>query len=238
MSHIRFDNGNESVTLRGAERHHMSAVCNGIASSVMHIMDSSTSPSWTRRMLPPGHYALSEEPFRYEETFRTWLRVDGRGMRHPVSGESVDAFAMTLNTALRLGSDEVRLMARLHGQCELHAFIPPGECDFVAGLVDSGLAMGLYRPGMCWEDVAALLRSSGGAGRTVVTSYSVTETFPGWDSEKDAPNDWAAALEALDPLFALRREDWGRYYFGNGVTAMSLEADWEKSRTASEADSP
>lgn len=225
MSHIRFDNGEKHVLLRGMERHWMAQVINNVAMSALGIFDQPERPHWTRRTLPAGHYVLNSEYGRYEDDYKMWLRVGHEAMRHPVTGARMDTFAVLLNTAWKLGSTPVRLMARLHGQCEVHACVAPQDGHEVAAIIGEGRRIGLFRAGMGWEAVADFLRTSADEGRTVVTSYSVTETFPGWDGDKDEPKDWISALAALDTLNAITINGWADYRFGDGSTIMSLEAD-------------
>lgn len=227
MSSVRFDNGKRAVTLRGRERYWMAHVCNGLAFTAFSPSDFHSSPCWTRAIVPPDHYLHRSQ--RYEDDFHVWLNVSSHNMRHPVTGAMLDGFAVVLNTAMRLGSDEVRLLARLHGQCEIHAFVRPDGASFVATLIERGLKIGLYRPAMGWEDVRTLLLESASQDRAVVTSYSVTDTFPGRNPETDEPNDWDAALAALDPKMAIG-EDLATYHFGDGETAMSLRAAFDAAR--------
>lgn len=224
MSRVTFNNGQQEAELRGSERSWMDYMCNAIAlATVGPIWDTAASPHWTRRLLPPGHYVAAKTGRDYEDSLLTWLRVGRGDMHHPETGASVNSLSVILNTAIRVGGDEVRLMARIHAQCEIHGFIPPESSAFVAGIISRGRESGLYRSDMGWEAVAELLLASGPAGKSVVMSYSVTDSFPGYDRETDEPKDWDTALASLDPTLAIREDTWKDYHFGNGDTLLSLE---------------
>jgi hypothetical protein len=199
-------------------------VCDALAAaSLGPVFDDPDRPHWTRRLFPPGHYVAQKAGREYEESILTWLRVGGRGMCNPETGAPVDAFGVILNTAMTLGGDAVRLMARIHAQCEIHGFIPPESADFVVGIIEQGRKTRLCRDGMGWEAVTALLKASAVAKLPVVMSYSVTDTFPGWDAQKDEPKTWDVAFAELDGLLAIREETWKDYHFGDGSTLLSLE---------------
>lgn len=202
----------------------MGYVCDALAmASLGPMFDGLPSPHWTRRLLPPGHYLSKSSGSAYKEGFLTWLRIGGSGMQHPETGAPVDAFGVILNTAMTLGGDTVRLMARIHAQCEIHGFIPPESAGFVAGIIEQGRKTRLYRDGMGWDSVAALLNASAVAKLPVVMSYSVSDSFPGWDEKKDEPKTWDAALAELDGMLAIREETWKDHHFGDGSTLLSLE---------------
>lgn len=223
MSSISFATRSRSVRLRGAERFHMASICSKVAMSGLNIYDTASSPSWTRKILPQDHYALRYQSNQYEQALVGALGTGWMSLRHPTTGVKIDTFAITLNTALVLGSDVVKLMARLHGQCEIHAFIPPWDAKFIAGLIESGLRPNLFRQDMGWKEVSDLLNHSATSEETVVTSFSVTESFPGWDGETDSAKDWDTELARLDPTLCLKEENWSSYHFGDGTTFMSLE---------------
>ena len=231
MSYIRFDNGHESVELSGSERRWMARVCNGLA---LTAFAPSSVNCWTRALVPRDHWLRRSQ--RYVQDFETWLTVGSDTMLHPATGEPLSGFGVILNTALRLGSEEARFMARIHGQCEVHAYIRPESCNYFADLVESGLRMGLYRQKMGWEGVAALLRRANmpGTRGTVVLSFSVTDTFDagppdpkteGWPEADRHAAAWERAVDGLDKSLELAPSDPHKpYYFGSGHTAMSLRA--------------
>ena len=100
----------------------------------------------------------------------------GRQVLADHDGTPLRGFDLQLNTVLAFGSDPACLFARLDGQCELHAYVEAPHRAWLAAVIEAGRASGLYRVGAGWEDVVALLRSRD--DEPVVTSYSVTESFP------------------------------------------------------------
>jgi len=89
-----------------------------------------------------------------------------------------DLFSTALNTAIELGSPPVRLCAFLHGQCEIHGWIAEEDRSTFADIIADGRRLGIFRSEMGWEGVIDLLRDVETHPGEVVTSYSVTESFP------------------------------------------------------------
>lgn len=99
------------------------------------------------------------------------------------------AFGRLLTEACQRG-DDWRFVARIHGQCEIHAYVEGEDRDWLAGQIENALRTGLlrdivppaeeneYRPAWDtgWRKVIDLLRSRDDG--PVVTSYSVCEGFP------------------------------------------------------------
>lgn len=166
-----------------------------------------------------------------------------------VEGGPMSFWAFTMNTALRLGNDAVKLGVRLHGQCEIHTFVEGPNREWLAKIIERGRAAKLFRPDMGWEDVVTLLRCSNET--PVVTSFSVTESFPDdslviqegvWsppeeDEEDDEGNrawdrlgeaeQWRLGMEALRKFnergrLELTPENWEDFYFGKDFSAFDL----------------
>jgi hypothetical protein len=174
----------------------------------------------------------------------TELRLDGNRFH---------ASDVALNTALAVGSDPIKLAAKIHGYCEIHGFVEGEHREWFAGVIDEGLAVGVYRRGLNyessdgttkwtsqgWEDVLALLRSR---DEPVVMSYSVTDTFPNsyvaeWERPSDDPDgeswydlpeskQWSLALAGIrkKPWLSISPETLGGYFFGLPITAYDLLA--------------
>lgn len=155
------------------------------------------------------------------------------------------AFGRLLTEACQRG-DDWRLIARLHGQCEIHAYVEGEDRDWLAGIIEGALASGLLRegfdttidPNSGWRKVIDLLRSRD--DEPVVTSYSVCEGFPNltlvrqeetwqptrpsWEPGEEwydlpAEEQWATALAALRKKD--ERGSWLRLQPANWATWFS-----------------
>ncbi len=155
---------------------------------------------------------------------------------------SLDHIAM--NTAMSLASDPMKLLIRLHAQCEIHAFVEQQNKAWLARIVVDGIKTGLYKKAE-WQPVVELLQSS--EIGPVVTSYSVCEQFPNAtvanftpeardeDGEPDydewyelsKSQRWELAMIGLRTTWknkqvGLKPENWNDYYFGDGINAYQL----------------
>lgn len=201
MSRIYFHSEHGTAELRGSERAYMGHVCQELLESALDLhspFPDERAEHWVAHLLPEAHYARRSRGHRQLESLRTAIYTSGEDLRLP-DGTVLSAFDLALNTALRIGGDPLRLMARLHGQCELHCWVDGPNRAWLAGIIEQGRAINLYRPGEGWENVAALLRSRDDG--PVVCSYSVCEGFPnrlyakygGWTAhtwpEPELPDD-------------------------------------------------
>jgi hypothetical protein len=81
-------------------------------------------------------------------------------------------------------TEPVQLAARLHAQCEIHAWVDGPNRAWLADIIDEGVETGIMRPHpdmddiekTGWQAVTTLLRRTD--SEPVVTSYSVCEQFP------------------------------------------------------------
>jgi hypothetical protein len=105
------------------------------------------------------------------------------------NGELLSNLSLVLNTVLVVGNDPLCLYARLHGQCEIHAYVEGPNRTWLANVIRDGLEYGVYRPEAGWESVVTLLRNR--EDEPVVTSYSICESFPNRDVA-----DWVPPGEA------------------------------------------
>lgn len=141
---------------------------------------------------------------------------------------------MRLNTALRLGDDVIKLVVKLAGWGESHAWFDGKDRAWAADLIGQGLKTGVLRGGMwyvdgpCedglpkdhparkwsdmgWGDVVAHLRSRD--DEPVVLSYSVGGDFPnravaGW-TPPPMPEGWAPEWARSDAGRAEWEGDYG-----------------------------
>lgn len=170
------------------------------------------------------------------ELIRASISFGGRGARDLLAADGTrhPSFETVLNTVLAVGNEPVRLLARIHGQCEIHGYIEWSNLAWFADVIEQGLALGVMRAQMGWESVIDLART---ARSPIVMSYSVCDQFP---------NAYATTWE---PTEGQSREDWyelgtdykwihgwehlrahpgmleiapGEYHFGEGTTLLSL----------------
>lgn len=161
-----------------------------------------------------------------------------------IDGERVDLWDTALNTALVYGSNPVRLLARLHGQCEIWAWVDGSNRAWLAGIIREGRESGIMRAEAGWESVIDLLLSRDDG--PVVTSYSVTDQFPclemaihgGYEVSETEDGDmdtdewwelphsqrWELAMVGLKSkrLMEMTPDNWESYRFGAGYTAFDV----------------
>lgn len=229
MSRIYFHcESGEEAELRGSERAHAGCMVNDIAWS---LLGARFNEDRLRPLLPADCFALNHRYDQFASSLVLWLGVGGDGKFILPGGKTIDAFSLALNTALCVGNDQVRLLARLHGQCEIHAYVAGANRAWLAGQIDEGRRTGLFREGQGWEEVAALLRTRD--DRPVVTSYSVYEQFPNasaadisqskWE-RMSRQRRWEAAFSKPEPFLEMKPDRWAYpdYFFGWQCTTLDL----------------
>lgn len=210
MSCIRFHGRSDTALVGGRERGWLANIVKGMHQAVFDPMHwaSHRSDKEIRRIFPQSSLAMWEhakERGRDAEALK-WMRHAFSSscfdQRQVVAGKEWNAWIMELNTAMRLGGDAVRLATRIHAQVELNAYIEPEHLEWAAKTIEDN--PGVFRPetqgyGSGWKDVVDLLRSEEG---TVVTSYSVTDGFPGYDRVRgEQIDDWDLAVEEVKSRF-------------------------------------
>ena len=216
MSAIYFHSQSaDKVRVSGRERANAGQIVDGIALGVLRPDDC-----WWQdrdRLL-----ASMDPPLPWEwapaRGVALYLRTSDERLSFRLDdGSRARAWDVRLNTAMRLGSRPVRLMTRLHGQCEVHAWVAGQNRAWLAEIVDEGLRDGVMRTGMGWDKVATLLRTRD--DEPVVTSYSVCDQFP------NNGEPWETAMPALAASgggLEIKPDDFDTFYFGAGVSAMDL----------------
>src|SRR6201987_2782616 len=188
MSSIAFhspDHG--TVRVGGAERSWVSLLCTRLMHAVLGLADfpALDRPPLDRllRMIPNCHYVhdFARRADAEGAAFSLRSALDGFNDCLTWNEQPVDGFTLALNTALGVGGDALRLLARVHGSCEIPGWVDGPHRAWLANIVEEGLANGVLRHAHQtqyenWPGVITLLRST---SRTpVVMSYSVSETFP------------------------------------------------------------
>lgn len=218
MSRIYFHSPSGTAELHGSERHWLDRVANGLAEAAWNITTFERAAEVMAMAVDPADYLLKdlqavqawrddfEARRRLVRSLNLSLRVQGLDLL--VAGHRLRTANIDLNTALVLGSDPVRLAAKISGWCEQHAWVDGPDRAWLADLIDEGLTAGIFRRGFWfadvpdgpkdkwsdqgWDAVQAHLRSS--AVEPCVMSYSVTSGFPnssiaGWEPPP-MPDGW------------------------------------------------
>jgi hypothetical protein len=235
MSRIYFHSLSDTAEVRGSERAHMGILCADLTYAAFRPRGDASDPLFRVTDLKREKYDKIGGGLEFRRDFGFFL---SQGGVFRLGERTADAFDVCLNTTLAIGNDAVRLMARLHGQCEIHAWVEGPNRAWLAGIIEDGRAAGIMRANQGWESVAALLRSRD--DEPVVTSYSVTDGFPNahvagveGDEEHDAWYDrpvadqWTQAMAALrehDNGLEMRPDRWTfpAYHFMDGDTAFSI----------------
>lgn len=237
MSRVYFHSPSGEAELSGRERAYAGWIIGEMAFGMLRsdAEDRPDKPSLLRTMLPEDCYLLRINR-DFGDAFRTWFSHGFDGALN-VNGKRVDNFTLILNTALVAGSDAIKLLARIHGQCEIHAWVDGANRSWLAGIAEVGLESGVLRVDEGWEKIIPFLRSS--STEPVVLSYSVTDQFPNayvadWHDEHDGddwydiPEDkqWEMAMSKLREqghrLLEMKPETWDSMLFGGGESAFTV----------------
>jgi hypothetical protein len=245
MSYTTFESGHAEAALRGTEQHYSGWFVRHLTDGLLDPLNRAdelmarieNAPDYLRATYQSG----AGWGIRFADSFRLASHVDTMAFR--VGDRRVTAFELQLNTAILVGNDAGRLLAFLAAQADIHGWVAEHNRGWLADIIDEGRESGILRPEQGWEQVAALLRN--GDGGPVVTSYSVTSSFPsrseiGWAppagekwsddalaeawSELPAAERWAIGVTALDPGAEWSPERWHRPMFGGGLTAFDVTA--------------
>lgn len=240
MSAIYFHSERDTKAVRGVERHMFSSICSDLAWEMFGGISEFSEDK-------PQEQAIEElltGPLRLDQ-WKQHAKADivKNRLNHGGFGDElkVNWFTVTLNTVFAIGGDPLKLIARIHGQCEVHCWVSGEHRAWLASIIERGRAVGLYRKECGWEAVVEMLRAHD--DQPVVLSYSVCESFPnsndveppeGTDPEKAENGDWfydltkdetwAIAFPALRDKgqgLQLSPDNWNDFYFGDGATALT-----------------
>jgi hypothetical protein len=246
MSRIYFHSPSETREIYGRERARMGCLTDDVAAGIL--IGSGYFADRLAPMMPSDAFPLRDARekhqgwvFDFAHSLRLWMK-DGNSW--VVDGERYDCWQLDLNTVLAVGNDALKLCARLHGQCEIHAYVEGPNRAWLADIIRQGVRDGVMRDGGYgppndygkgqWSELADWLESR--SDEPVVCSYSVCDQFPnramaGW--EDDADNDrwydlpaeerWRLAMIGLrEDHPRLTPDGWSTYRFGHGKDAFWL----------------
>jgi hypothetical protein len=209
MSSIFFHSPySKGVRLSGSERAYMEILVSSVSMGSIYYNESFFD-HWILKVYPP------ERGKRYEDV-RIWL-TGPLGLNINIDGELYDKWHLSLNTAIAIGSDVIVLMARLHGQCEVHCYVEGHNRKWLAKIIRDGLEQNLLREGRCWESVIEFLERSN--KHPVVCSYSVCDSFPGNRTWKEGLEDIRSPSCGLE----LCPESFRDIRYGHGLTYFDLK---------------
>ena len=251
MSAIYFHSQNgEEARLYGSERAYMSKTCDSLLFQSLGLEEGGriVEDHWVANLFPPDHYIRTFSKGGMVHWLKIALSTEYDLPIKCVDGTQTTALSLAINTALRVGNDQIKLMARLHSQCEIHAWVDGPNRKWLADIIDLGRKTHLFRANQGWEDVSALLRKR--EDSPVVASYSVCDGFPNQtiaklggcvldeDDEEDTAwydlspeeqwNFGIAGLKAYDSNYTygleLRPDTWDDYIVELGVSGYDLSA--------------
>lgn len=210
MSRITFESKERTVEVRGSERFHAAYLIEKITAV---FLDLETNQKLLAKAIPASHYLNRINPASpqwandFEMAFRSGLNLE-------VDGKPISSFILGLNTASAVGGDAIKLLARIHGQSEIHGYVAGKNRHWMADIIENAPA-DVLRPNSGWEDLVELLRES--EDGPVVMSYSITENFL-----STVGTDW------VGEVFSQQEVEDEEAVNENGYTAWEqLEEDWD-----------
>lgn len=199
MSSIAFQDQHERVYVGGRERRWFACLIKDLARAAF-------DPTNNFRFASPEQVAraMNTSP----ELLRYWSQQE----RLRIGDRSFEPFVAELNTAMALGSDAVKLAARIHGQCEIYGFVEGVNRNWLATLIEEGLQSKVFRHETQgydgWSNVVAFLRAAD--DRPAFMSYSVCEGFPNATLLVESDESfWPEALRGMDPTGDRFHDAWG-----------------------------
>lgn len=172
---MSFNTVTDKAEVRGWER----ANFNHLIAQLGHsILPSRARSADYKDVLPADHHLMGQAFYILDDSqWRASFQQDFMlgDMRFVINGVDVSSFTLSLNTAMLLGNDAVKLAARLHAQCESYCWIDGPNRAWVAGIIENGTD-NVFRTNSGWEEVVALLHSSDEG--EVVVSESIGSSFP------------------------------------------------------------
>lgn len=171
MSAITFESRTRSVRVSGAERAHASIY---IAELTTRLLDPDTNKDLILKALPATHYLNDRSLLGSFWSKHLYSAIGAGELKFEVDGNQYNAFELSLNTASSVGDDAVKMLARIHAQCEIHGFVAGENRAWMADIIENAPAE-VFRPGYGWDEVVKLLHES--TEGPVVMSYSITDNF-------------------------------------------------------------
>lgn len=242
MSRIYFHNlDTDDLELHGSERAYMARLIDDIS---LALLAPSMNEEIIKRHLPETSDLHRYDDACFVDCFTTWFHVSDDKFINPIA----DRWEMSLNTAYKFGNDQIKLITRLHAQCEIYCYISPKNFKWLAELIKNGLGLGIYRKNHGWEGIYSYLLHYMGT-KHIVCSYSVCDQFPSRhlvdydDTFYDLPHEkqWGICIDKLleNKWLEIKPDNWDDYYFGKNYTVFDLlnietveEREWKRTDLA------
>lgn len=254
MSRIYFNGKGDTAEVYGSERAYAEMLIDDIAYSSLRwliknpqsiydnfILDDFLTKECAKKK-PNEDFDREEEYFLKLAIQRDWgdkIRIKDEVIsKYKNQDTYINSTDWMLNHALRLGSDLIKFLCKVHGQCEIHGYIKKENYEWLAEIIAEGLRINVLRDEIKykdnsesiewksfkigWENVIKLLRTS--ESDIIVMSYSVTEDFPnafyhdGTQEEFEQfsfEKQWDIASKKLieDQSLELDPKDWNTFWF-------------------------
>lgn len=229
MSSIIFSTkGEHYARLSGPEYTYMTVLVGDLMCAMLPM-----SSSITKNHIVEGHYLLN--PLRKDGigssdwimSLRAAINAPGTGKVFSYKGEGVSSFALSCNTAMTIGSDVVAFIAKFAGLAAGHLLIEGENKEWLAHLIMEGLATGILRQRMGWQNVIALLTHD--ELGPVVTHYTGTDPFPRSDWRLTNEPNWSDLDE--ERQWDLSEEFLRERYPDRALTSQNLRARFEHELT-------
>ena len=171
MSRITFESKERSVDVRGSERFHAGYAIESINKA---FLDISGNRALLIKAIPAFHHLRTMDINSPQWASNFEASFYHGSLNLEVDDKKINGFHLSLNTASVIGDDAVKMLARIHAQCEIHGFVSGQNRAWMADIIAKG-PVEVFRPDSGWTEVVELLRESDDG--PVVMSYSVTDDF-------------------------------------------------------------
>lgn len=227
------------VAVAGPERAHMQIVTQDLAKTVLAEYSVRGERHPMAAVMNKDHYAYDQMYLEHwtDRGFENWvaqgrikqavdLALGGyRELTFTFGGKTHHVANLAGNTAIVTGSPTIALMAKLHGYCESHAWVSEENREWLAGVIEQGRKVNILRADMGWEDLCEFLRQTELFPGPVVTSYSVSDSFPSM-----TPCRWMDAAWP-EEMVAAKSYDYDRLDDDQKVDVAARQDAWYEELT-------
>jgi hypothetical protein len=225
MSRLYFTSPDAETQVSGSEREQMRAVARSVGIGplvdALNAWDYDKGKPSNKHLNQANRYVWIGPPRRLEggPPYEHWLRTILSWHNEAVptlihDGKPTHHCEVVANTAILLGSDELRLLVRLANQSDIHCFVEGPDRAWMADLLVRACEAGMLRRGFSkrwadsggWDAVVELLRADD--REPVVCHYSGTDSFPNPDATTWQPSEDVNCGEDGCEDGCVHREGW------------------------------